>query len=444
MLWEAMMQARLSMPWSQPTIPGRLWRDDNQAGQTAFSTDFLPNIPGAYPDEIHELDATESDKIHELTDTSAPEVPDATSLSQRMPLDYQAYPERNQFSNDISDEKWPHQRKPTYEIIPECIASSSQDSTAKTASDSSVIAVFGMTGTGKSSFIRKLTGTEVKVGHGLHSCRSHVLQGAPVLKTFIGWSLMMVGTSEIQEVPCRIGARDVTLVDTPGFGDTERSEAEILQMTTSWMMARYEENTYLTGVIYLHRISDPRMTESSFRNLRMLRNLCGTKNLSHVILATTMWDKVSEAEGARREAELIAEAKWWGDMRKQGAIVRRYDNTKKGATAVVNSLRRTSPFLLEFQRELGIEKKDLIDTAAGKTVLERLEDLQRQHQEDLRQVKEEIRFSVKRSESVLSLLSLHCWRDQNIYTDTVRFRSCRLAKTVGRDARTQDEDQKSF
>ena len=33
------------------------------------------------------------------------------------------------------------------------------------------IAVFGSTGTGKSSFISKLTGKDVKIGHGLQSCK---------------------------------------------------------------------------------------------------------------------------------------------------------------------------------------------------------------------------------------------------------------------------------
>ena len=36
-----------------------------------------------------------------------------------------------------------------------------------------VIAVFGMTGTGKSTFISKLTGQNVEIGHGLQSCTTH-------------------------------------------------------------------------------------------------------------------------------------------------------------------------------------------------------------------------------------------------------------------------------
>jgi hypothetical protein len=45
---------------------------------------------------------------------------------------------------------------------------------AKARSESNiVIAIFGLTGTGKSNFISKLTGKDVKVGHSLQSCEWH-------------------------------------------------------------------------------------------------------------------------------------------------------------------------------------------------------------------------------------------------------------------------------
>ena len=44
-----------------------------------------------------------------------------------------------------------------------------------------VIAVFGMTGTGKSSFIETLTGQDVGIGHGLHSCKDPSEACAPSL-----------------------------------------------------------------------------------------------------------------------------------------------------------------------------------------------------------------------------------------------------------------------
>lgn len=160
------------------------------------------------------------------------------------------------------------------------------------------------------------------------------------------------GTSEIEEVHCRIGVSDITLLDTPGFDDTSRSDAEILQLIASWMKQAYQDKTRLTGVICLHRISDTRMSGSSTKNLRMLRSLCGTSNLSHVSLVTTMWDKVQPEEGENREAELLSTGKFWGDMRDDGAMVRRYDNTKERALILVNELLQMSPFILQIQKEM--------------------------------------------------------------------------------------------
>lgn len=120
------------------------------------------------------------------------------------------------------------------------------------------------------------------------------------------------GISAIVEVRCKIGPYNVTLVDTPGFDDTYRSDTEILKTIASWMKDAYDEKTRLTGIIYLHRISDNRMFGSSLKNLRMFRSLCGTENLSYVILATTIWDKVNAGEGRAREAELLFNDQWWG------------------------------------------------------------------------------------------------------------------------------------
>ncbi|KAF2805835.1 uncharacterized protein BDZ99DRAFT_479866 [Mytilinidion resinicola] len=69
-----------------------------------------------------------------------------------------------------------------------------------------VIAVCGMTGSGKSSFIQKVSGEQMKVGDGLKSC-----------------------TTEVQEVSCRVGRHEITLVDTPGFGDDTRNDVDVLE-----------------------------------------------------------------------------------------------------------------------------------------------------------------------------------------------------------------------
>ena len=199
-------------------------------------------------------------------------------------------------------------------------------------------------------------------------------------------------------MPFKIGACNVTLVDTPGFDDTTRSDTEILRLIAAWMKDAYDDKTKLTGIIYLHKISDMRMTGSAFKNLRMLRSLCGTPNLSHVILATTMWDKVTEKEGDDRERELLAEGKFWGDLRADGATVRRYDYTEGGAMALINQLLQMSPIVFQIQREIAVEKKRLRDTDAGHEVDRSLARLKKEHKDDLLAVRQELTQAMNESE----------------------------------------------
>ena len=212
------------------------------------------------------------------------------------------------------------------------------------------------------------------------------------------------GTSEIEEVQFKIGLCNVTLVDTPGFDDTTRTDTEILELIASYMKYAYNDKAKLTGVIYLHRISDIRMSNSSYKNLRMFRSLCGSNNLSHVILATTMWDKVTLQEGVAREEELLSENKFWGQMKAAGSIVKRYDGTAGEAMAMVNELVQKSPILLKIQEEVAVQNKKLIDTKAGQEIHETLVDLSRKHAEELALVKQDIVQAVKESKHpVLSI-----------------------------------------
>ena len=111
------------------------------------------------------------------------------------------------------------------------------------------------------------------------------------------------GTQDIQTASATINGREVWLIDTPGFDNTDRSDVDILATIADWAQQANHERKHLSGIIYFHRITDPRM-EGSNMNLRMFRELCGEKNFSNVILCTTMWDKVGEEEGRRREQEL--------------------------------------------------------------------------------------------------------------------------------------------
>lgn len=217
------------------------------------------------------------------------------------------------------------------------------------------------------------------------------------------------GTSEIEQVQCKIGSTNVTLVDTPGFDDTNRTDTEILTLIASWMKDAYDDKTRLTGIIYLHRISDNKMSGSSYKNLKMFRSLCGTKNLSQVILATTMWDTVSLEQGANREDELLSKNNFWGQMKDAGSMVRRYDNTEKGAIAMVTELLNLPPIVLKIQDEIAVQKKQLIDTQAGQSINEALMELSKKHDADLAEIKQDLVQALKESKFTIYLSCAPCF-----------------------------------
>jgi len=215
--------------------------------------------------------------------------------------------------------------------------------------DDIIIAFMGPTGCGKSQIIDLLTGQLGKrAGDALQPCTRDVTASRILNHEKYG--------------------RHIVLVDTPGFDDVERSDKQILEMISNWLLKTYKRKLTLAGVIYLHRVNDIRMSEAPHRNLRMFGELSGNKSAKKVILATTMWDKVSETEGEKREVAL--KERYWNVMIHHGAIVERFLNTRESAWAVINRLveRERNKSALLLQEELVDLKKRLIETNAGKAL----------------------------------------------------------------------------
>ncbi|KAL9041668.1 MAG: hypothetical protein Q9214_004028 [Letrouitia sp. 1 TL-2023] len=204
-----------------------------------------------------------------------------------------------------------------------------------------------------------------------------------------------LGTQEIGEVPCKVGDEYVILVDTPGFNDTVRSDIEILTTLAEWMKTSYDDNMLLSGIIYLHSISDSRMTRANIQNLRMFRKLCGDDNLNHVILATTKWGITPHEDALRREHDLTSEEGFWSIMKAAGSLARRFENSTESATALVEEiLSKDAKFVPKIQREI-IQGKKLVDTEAGADINEAIVKLQREHEKEKKALAEELERAKK-------------------------------------------------
>jgi hypothetical protein len=218
--------------------------------------------------------------------------------------------------------------------------------------------------------------------------------------------LTVTGTMNIEKIHCRIGNLNVILVDTPGFDDTSRSDTEVLILIANWLRDSYKEHTLLSGIIYLHRISDPRMSGSSIKNLRMFRKLCGAESMHNVSFVTTMWDKVTRVEGETREKDLMdGENGFWRAMIRNGCLVRRHSGSAESARGLVAELAGMKRTVLRLQEEIA-EGKKLIETEAGVSLNEELLRVKRQHEEELRCVKEEMEAAMKSGMSPFPSISL--------------------------------------
>ncbi|OBZ72263.1 GTP-binding protein A [Grifola frondosa] len=184
-----------------------------------------------------------------------------------------------------------------------------------------IIAVMGPTGTGKSSFIKSVTGDEtIQIGSSLNS-----------------------STQEFGVYSAVIDGRRVEFVDTPGFEDTrdENSDADILQELAAFLMQTYHDRKLFNAVIYMHRISDPRLGKITKRNLRLFTKICGGTSLQNVVIVTTFWDSVNGVVGATREDEL--RATFFKPLLDGGARIVRLDRGVLSARKIISDITKNQP-----------------------------------------------------------------------------------------------------
>ncbi|KAI0696923.1 P-loop containing nucleoside triphosphate hydrolase protein, partial [Cytidiella melzeri] len=233
--------------------------------------------------------------------------------------------------------------------------------------------VMGMTGAGKTTFINKASGSTLTVGQGLESCTSEVQTAEPFL----------------------LDGHVVTLVDSPGFDDTNRSEAEILREVTTFLAKTYENKRLLAGILYLHRITDKRVGGVAKRNFSVFRKLCGESSLKNALVVTNMWslDATSEvtAEEEAREKQLASNDLFFKRALENGARMMRHDNTTQSAHSIIRQFLANRPQPLQIQRELVDEKKSLAATDAGFHMNEEWKALSERYRKEIEEIRNQQR-----------------------------------------------------
>jgi ParB-like chromosome segregation protein Spo0J len=194
----------------------------------------------------------------------------------------------------------------------------------------------------------------------------------------------------------------VVLLDTPGFDDTFRRDGEILKNIADWLAISYAGGRQLTAILYLHRITDPRMSGSNMRNLVMFRKLIGDDLLRNVVLVTTMWDSIGQVQGAEREGALLATPDFWGIMVRNGSSVARFGGTKEGACSIIESQLSKTKSTLNIQREMIDDGLQLKDTEAGKEVFAEMTEVKLEHQREIMQLRSDMEAALSQADRAAS------------------------------------------
>ncbi|KAJ2922057.1 hypothetical protein H1R20_g15031, partial [Candolleomyces eurysporus] len=220
-----------------------------------------------------------------------------------------------------------------------------------------LIAVMGLTGSGKSAFINLATQSpnKLQVGHSIQSCTDAVERA----DTF------------------ELDGRRIVLFDTPGFDDTNKSEIEILRIIAFELEKQYRKGQTLHGIIYVHRISDLRVGGLAKTNFGIFRGLCGDPFLRNVVIMTNMWSRLStEMEGHRRVAELASLDDFFKPAMASGAVMMHHaKDTVDSARAVIRQILKNHPIALDIQKEIVDQHKDITQTGAGMALDKKLAEL---------------------------------------------------------------------
>lgn len=156
------------------------------------------------------------------------------------------------------------------------------------------------------------------------------------------------------------------------------------------MADRYKAKIKLSGILYMHRITDNRMAGSPYRNLRMFGELCGDRAIEKVALVTTMWDRVGPALGESRESELLK--RYWAQMIDHRATHWRFNNSESSAwDIIIKSVvqKNQTRQVLLLQEELVDLKKRINETKAGKALYAELYSFLEKQQENVRRLEDQ-------------------------------------------------------
>jgi len=192
----------------------------------------------------------------------------------------------------------------------------------------------------------------------------------------------------------QVSGQNVHLLDTPGFDDSVMDNLKVLDEIIShfYYCALRRDTINIRGIIFLHDISETRMSSSQKKTWEILRAFCGSPLMSSVIVGTTMWSVESKKKVKKEEErEKSFLERFWSET---GGTIRLVDDDEDAAAEIVTKILAKSPCLLQVQLELLQPPHTVEETTVGSIAMpegraER-DRLRKELEEQTRQLREEV------------------------------------------------------
>ena len=129
----------------------------------------------------------------------------------------------------------------------------------------------------------------------------------------------------------------------------------------------------------------------------MFRELCGDSASKNVVLVTNMWGCRFLEDGEDHENKLSS--KFFKPVLDKGARMARHHNTTESAYNVIRMIMGNHPIILQIQRELVDEHRDIADTAAGEALNRELNEQVGRYQAELETIQKEMDQALKEKDA---------------------------------------------
>lgn len=148
-------------------------------------------------------------------------------------------------------------------------------------------------------------------------------------------------------------------------------------------------------MIYMHRITDPRIGGVARRNLTMFQKLCGEQFFPNVVLVTTRWSEVEPQLARVREEELTGKDIFFKPVIDGGAKYCRHSRGIDSANDIIRCFLGLQPRTLLIQEEMFSESRGVSETSAGKELLQDISEQIQKQDKEMRHLQEEMQEALQ-------------------------------------------------